>query len=92
MAMETDQGILRREVVRQAVLIAARDELGLATRDELLDDAPPVGQGSASAEVAELFPFRRSGWVAITRKGGGKDNLLLKREFPPGLPHDNPRS
>jgi hypothetical protein len=85
MAMQTDQGILRREIVRQAVLIAARDELGLATRDELLDDSPPVGQGSASAEVAELFPFRRAGWVAITRKGGGEGQLAAETRVPPGL-------
>ncbi|WP_165070444.1 tetratricopeptide repeat protein [Paludisphaera rhizosphaerae] len=35
------EDVLFREYARQAVLIAARDERGLATRDELLDDAPP---------------------------------------------------
>ena len=34
------QGLLTRELVRQAVLIAARDELGLATRDEVVGDGP----------------------------------------------------
>ena len=34
------EDILFRELVRQAVLLAARDERGLATRDELLDDSP----------------------------------------------------
>ena len=36
---DTYQGILNRELTRQALLIAARDELGLATRDEVLGDA-----------------------------------------------------
>ena len=35
----TPQGILLRELMRQALLIAARDELGLSTRDEVLGDA-----------------------------------------------------
>lgn len=35
------EDILFRELARQAVLLAARDERGLATRDELLDDTPP---------------------------------------------------
>lgn len=33
------EDILFRELIRQAVLLAARDERGLATRDELIDDA-----------------------------------------------------
>ena len=32
--------MLPREMVRQAVLVAARDELGLATRDEVIDENP----------------------------------------------------
>ena len=32
--------MLPRELVRQAVLIAARDELGLATRDQVIDETP----------------------------------------------------
>ena len=36
---DTYQGILNRELTRQALLIAARDELGLLTRDEVLGDA-----------------------------------------------------
>ncbi len=49
----TDQDLLFREFARQAVLIAARDERGAATRDELLDDAPPTGE--AVAQVGTLF-------------------------------------
>jgi hypothetical protein len=40
-ASHTDQGILTREILRQALLIAAREELGLVTRDAWLGDAAP---------------------------------------------------
>src|SRR5262249_61570361 len=36
-----EQGYLARELVRQSILIAARDELGLPTRDRVLGDALP---------------------------------------------------
>ena len=36
----TVQLLLHREVIRQAVLIAARDGLGLNTRDEVLGERP----------------------------------------------------
>ena len=42
------QPLLAREMIRQAVLIAARDELGLGTRDEVLGDRPPDGHGRRS--------------------------------------------
>ena len=48
------KGLLARELIRQAILLAARDELGLATRDELLGDSAPDGKGSASADFALL--------------------------------------
>jgi hypothetical protein len=36
-----EQGYLARELIRQSLLIAARDELGLPTRDRVLGDALP---------------------------------------------------
>ena len=55
----TIQGILERELVRQALLIAARDELGLPTRDQILEESSPApAKDNASAspvEVAILF-------------------------------------
>ncbi len=51
-------GLLCRELVRQAMLIAARDELGAATHDELLDDAVSPFQGGAVVELISLFPER----------------------------------
>ena len=59
----TIQSILERELIRQAILIAARDELGLPTRDELLDDDPPDNgkeKGKRDGELVEVaILFRR---------------------------------
>lgn len=51
----TDQDLLFRELVRQSVLIAARDERGAATRDQLLDDAEPAEGDDPAAEVGSLI-------------------------------------
>lgn len=45
------EGLLARELIRQAVLIAARDELGLATRDEVIGDRPVEDPGGVVGEV-----------------------------------------
>ena len=78
--MGTSQGILERELVRQALLIAARDELGLPTRDELLDDVPP-GQGRGRpVEIATLF--RPGECHALVRRGeGAKTEILQKHDL-----------
>ena len=56
-----DDEVLRfrfmRELGRQAVLIAARDELGLATRDETLDEVFP---DSVTQAKQDLFVFVRA--------------------------------
>src|SRR5690349_15127713 len=68
-------GLLLRELVRQAVLLAAREELGLATRDaalrdELLDSRRLDVTVRAEAKESLSFKLRR----------GGKS--LLRREIP----------
>jgi tetratricopeptide (TPR) repeat protein len=50
--------MLPREMVRQAVLIAARDELGATTRDEVIDETPAVAEEAASGTV-EVVSFIR---------------------------------
>jgi tetratricopeptide (TPR) repeat protein len=45
---------LVRELVRQAILIAARDEMGLTTRDESLQEADPT-----QAIVVHIMPMER---------------------------------
>ncbi len=46
---------LGREMIRQAVLMTARDELGLATCDETLQETVPK-----SARVVHLMPIERA--------------------------------
>jgi hypothetical protein len=43
--------MLPRELLRQAVLIAARDELGLSTRDQVIDDTSAEGPNGGSDPV-----------------------------------------
>ncbi|WP_165066043.1 tetratricopeptide repeat protein [Paludisphaera rhizosphaerae] len=66
----TDQDLLFREFARQAVLIAARDERGAATRDELLDDAPPTAE--AVAQVGTLFRTNVQSRLLIRPVAAGK--------------------
>jgi tetratricopeptide (TPR) repeat protein len=78
-------GILARELFRQALLIAARDELGLATRDELLGDPPPAAAGGDPQ--AELLTVLRSGTgdasrVLIRRIDGTRAGVLLAKDLP----------
>jgi hypothetical protein len=76
-------GILARELFRQALLIAARDELGLPTRDELLGDAPTVAAGGAPQ--AELSTVRRVGSgasrVRLRRAGSPPAEFLLAQDL-----------
>ena len=73
----TIQSILERELIRQAILIAARDELGLPTRDELLDDDPPDNgkeKGKRDGELVEVaILFRPAECHALVRQGEGEE-------------------
>ncbi len=63
-----DKGIeyrLGREIIRQAVLLSARDELGVATCDETLQETPPK-----TARLVRLTPIERADL-------GGKWNVRL---------------
>jgi tetratricopeptide (TPR) repeat protein len=78
------QGILARELFRQALLIAARDELGLATRDESVGDPAPAGQGQGGASVEVVTNFRpHSCWALLRRVEGGRAETLLERDLDP---------
>jgi tetratricopeptide (TPR) repeat protein len=82
---DTVGGILARELFRQALLIAARDELGLATRDELLGDATPAEAGGHPR--AELVTVLRSGdanasRVLLRRTDGPRAETLLAQDLP----------
>lgn len=84
----TRQAILERELIRQAILIAARDELGLATRDELLDDTPPGSVEQPPLEIAVLF--RPDECHVLLRRGAGeKAEILFQHDL--GTRPDNSR-
>ncbi len=77
-----DQTILGRELIRQAMLIAARDELGLDTRDEVLDDIEPAPTAGPLVEVTSVFD--QAGRLATVRRGEGDGReTLLKRDLGP---------
>jgi tetratricopeptide (TPR) repeat protein len=81
---ETDPGILFRELIRQAVLIAARDELGLATHDEVVGDPIPDARGPATAEVVSVFvPAPGTSLVQVLRGEGEKAGAICRRDLGP---------
>jgi tetratricopeptide (TPR) repeat protein len=70
-----ERGMLLRELVRQAILLAAREELGLSTRDESLRE-----RGSGGERPGPL-PFD----VLVHIQEGGLVNIILFR-FVDGRP------
>jgi tetratricopeptide (TPR) repeat protein len=71
-------GLLVRELVRQAVLISAREELGLPTRDGTLRDALDADQSIVDVHVRSDSP--RS--VNLTLMRPGTEEPLLKESAP----------
>ncbi|MFL5241015.1 MAG: hypothetical protein ACJ8FY_02820 [Gemmataceae bacterium] len=83
----TDYGILRRELYRQALLIAARDELGLTTRDAVLRELVPDTLASDNRlRFVLALPPARKGFVLAQRGTLENPEVLGKTEFliPPG--------
>jgi GYF domain 2 len=81
-------GLLGRELWRQAVLMAARDEFGLSTRDELLGEVPPEGMPAKNRLRATSF-FRSGVVLRVAAECGPREarvpickvELPLKQEF-----------
>ena len=75
--------MLPREMVRQAVLIAAREELGLATRDEVIDETPADSKdaGANSVEVVSYIRDNRSHEI-ILRLENAQTETLMAHETP----------
>ncbi|MGP0067546.1 MAG: tetratricopeptide repeat protein [Isosphaeraceae bacterium] len=82
------RGLLARELIRQAVLLAARDEMGLATRDELLGDKAPEGKGSTSADFAWLPRLNGPASVRISRDAAEEEPLPDLDVLPAASIHD----
>jgi tetratricopeptide (TPR) repeat protein len=71
-------GILQRELIRQAFLMAARDELGLGTRDEVLGERP-TAKAPASSGPDILTISGRDGLIRLVvrpAEGAGTEPLL----------------
>jgi tetratricopeptide (TPR) repeat protein len=64
-------GLLLRELVRQAVLSAARDGCGARTRDAVLGEVGGVGKPSASLVLEWNLP-RGEAWAVTLRTADGK--------------------
>jgi tetratricopeptide (TPR) repeat protein len=81
----TPRGILARELVRQALLLTAQEELGLATRDLALDEAdPPKAALESPAEIVLTcyFPLGKAARLSIVRKVADQQTILWKKEIP----------
>ena len=77
--------MLPREMARQALLIAARDELGLATRDEVIDETPADGEDDvAGVKVLELasYVLDNRAHVLVRRREKGAIETILSHETP----------
>lgn len=65
----TFQGLLIQELFRQSLLIAARDELGLATRDEVLGESLAAASKNEDLELATVVRKGGIGRAAVLRPG-----------------------
>jgi tetratricopeptide (TPR) repeat protein len=79
----TKRGILVQELIRQAVLLAGRDELQLATRDEILDNALLDPASGERIEVSTVF---RRDWsrAIVSRLRGEKRETIVKYDLGSG--------
>ena len=75
--------MLPRELIRQAVLIAARDELGLHTRDQVIDQTRD-NRGNPAAEVLEVISYVRDNRSREQIRQLGKESIqtLFAHETP----------
>ncbi|AMV37590.1 tetratricopeptide repeat protein [Planctomyces sp. SH-PL62] len=86
----TSQKLLDRELVRQAVLLAARDERGIATRDELLDDASLPTGDAPTLEISTLFrPERTRVMIRKVVKGEVDPLAILSKSLGDGAGMDD---
>ncbi len=81
--------ILARELLRQAILIAARDELGLSTRDEVIGDERVEANGARPDGVEVISLIRDHKWRAqVRRVGGDRTEELFSGETPTATGED----
>ncbi|SIO46872.1 hypothetical protein SAMN05444166_4997 [Singulisphaera sp. GP187] len=80
-----NRGRLTREIVRQAVLLAAREELNVTVRDASIGDPAPQGRPTTAIEVAVIWPPEKTS-IRLSRGQGAKREVLFERTL-----RDNPR-
>jgi hypothetical protein len=69
--------LLVREIARQAVLMAGRDELGLSTRDMTLRETMPAAESTEKLDL-QVTPSKESVRVTVSRG----DQKFFEREIP----------
>jgi tetratricopeptide (TPR) repeat protein len=75
-----DGGLLLREIVRQAILVAARDELGLATRDATLREVAPGASGAL--DVRTSFIVGDKCRITLERGPADKREVVWQKDIP----------
>ncbi len=70
-------GMITRELVRQAYLMAARDELGLVTRDEVLEGLP-IAKGEQVVSLSSGLRADGNGRVLIRQGEGDSKSVLFE--------------
>ncbi len=79
-----ERGRLVREIVRQAILIAARDELNLATRDSVMEDIAPDDGNAILPQFVTVITVDGERRVTINveqESSDGVANLIATHEF-----------
>lgn len=76
------RGLLAREVVRQAILLAAREGRGLTTRDGTLGENFEGGTSVRPLRVGTFFMTGKTVKVTVHRQFGQERPPLWEREFP----------
>ncbi len=79
---DRDMAILAREIVRQAFLISAREELGLSTRDEVLDERDPNLEEIAGFELESFVHSGKTVDVSLRLVQAAKRTVVFSEEIP----------
>lgn len=74
---DASTGLLERELVRQSFLIAARDESGLATRDESLNEVEPANVKSTLPQFVISVKNENGQELVVRVSEHGKKSSLL---------------
>ena len=70
--MGTDYGILRREIVRQSLLLAARDDFGFRVRDGSLGETAPASLAASQRLLVESTMRQEKAGSVVVKQGEQK--------------------